>query len=359
MIALAAAACVAIVVISVVVFGFGGHSAKVPAAGSVTTSTASFTVTSNSDQPALAAGRGFCASTAGTCTLRAAVEEAGQDAANGTSAVTVHLGAGHYTLGGLLLVPRGVLTIIGAGENSTIIDGAGVDRVFDVASGATLTLRQLTLTGGSSAVEGGAVRAYGATVNLDMVTISASTAAGDGGALFAAGSTVNLTNSTFSGDTGLSGGAVATLDGSTTITGCTFGTSLAQDVGGAVSISSGVALAISGSTFTGNAAENSGGGLAISGATGTPAYTVAGSTFTGNAAFADNGGGINTDGMLGPGTVGSLAVSGSTFTNDQAGNAGGAIASATTVTTASNTYTTNTSRTDPDVALGADTAPAH
>jgi uncharacterized repeat protein (TIGR01451 family) len=42
------------------------------------------------------------------------------------------------------------LTIVGAGAGKTVIDAQGIDRVFDIASGAVVTIRKVTIVGGSA-----------------------------------------------------------------------------------------------------------------------------------------------------------------------------------------------------------------
>ena len=122
-----------------------------------------------------------------SCSLReaiSAVNDPGSD--SGTCAVaaagpnTIVLGPGDYlisiqganetgNLSGDLNVngTQGPLTIIGAGESSTLIDGSGLgspccgtDRDLNVASGVTLTLQNLTVTNGEA--PSGAVGGNGA-----------------------------------------------------------------------------------------------------------------------------------------------------------------------------------------------------
>ena len=74
---------------------------------------------------------------------------------------TIVLAAGTYTLsiaragaddnatGDLNVTGTTPLTIIGAGTGATVIDATGLgDRVLSVATGATVTLERLTITGG-------------------------------------------------------------------------------------------------------------------------------------------------------------------------------------------------------------------
>src|SRR6266567_1486409 len=103
------------------------------------------------------ARRAKCA-TAGTnpvCTLRAATQAS--NANSGTD--TISLPAGVYTLtiagrnedaaatGDLDITDA--VTIAGAGAGSVIIDGNGIDRVFDVFANGTTTISGVTIRNGN------------------------------------------------------------------------------------------------------------------------------------------------------------------------------------------------------------------
>jgi hypothetical protein len=128
----------------------------------------------------------------------------------------------------------GDVTIVGAGAPTTIIDGGGIDRIFDVW--AHLTASGLTIRNGNPGTGlpggGGIYSAMGttaATVNLTDVTVSGNSASHGGGIDNDVGSTLNLTNVTVSGNTGsLSGGGIENMGTATltnvTISGNTAGT---------------------------------------------------------------------------------------------------------------------------------------
>jgi CSLREA domain-containing protein len=65
---------------------------------------------------------------------------------------------------------RGRLSIVGAGIGQTIIDAQHTDRIMEVAKGGSLLLSKLTLTGGYSSFEGGALHNRGLAV-LDRVRL--------------------------------------------------------------------------------------------------------------------------------------------------------------------------------------------
>jgi CSLREA domain-containing protein len=200
---------------------------------------ASFTVDSIADAVDANPGDGACGDLTGKCTLRAAIMETNALA----GADTIVLPAGTYTLaiagagedaaatGDLDITDE--VTITGAGQSTTIIDGGGVDRVIHVLIGShadiagvtvqngvanegggiwnfgTLTLIDSTVSG-NSAVSGGGIY----TFNIDQIaTITGSTVSGnatsnDGGGITNSGGTLDITNSTVSSNSGLVGGGI-------------------------------------------------------------------------------------------------------------------------------------------------------
>jgi len=119
--------------------------------------------------------------TDGDCSLRDAVEAVDPGG-------RVRVPSGFYPLAlsgpgphaGDVDLPRAV-TIVGVGETGTFLDASSLgDRVFDVAN--DVTLRRLTLLGGSSVGRGGVVRARSGSVHLTGATLFGGRA-GDGGAV--------------------------------------------------------------------------------------------------------------------------------------------------------------------------------
>jgi predicted outer membrane repeat protein len=114
---------------------------------------------------------GVCHTLSGTCTLRAALMTANRE----TFSTQINLPAGIYTLaiptvpgedetsGDLNLtaptnITDGEIYVSGAGANATIIDGAGLSRVFNIDSGRQATLNGLTVRGGTASDdEGGGI----------------------------------------------------------------------------------------------------------------------------------------------------------------------------------------------------------
>ncbi len=159
------------------------------------------------------------------------------------------------------------------GQVGTTINGGGAQIFSITATGTrTITLRNLILTNGSSATDGGAiVLADDENVTLDAVEITASSTTGtpaNGGAIAVSGSAdLTITNSTLSGN---------------------FTT---QGAGGAVYFASTGALSVTNSTISGNTASDAtagdGGGIAI--ASGAGAISLDHVTLVSNTAGDDGG----------------------------------------------------------------------
>ncbi|MDQ3093440.1 MAG: hypothetical protein M3R46_17645, partial [Actinomycetota bacterium] len=102
------------------------------------------------------------------------------------------------------------VTVSGDGSGQTIIDAGGIDRVFDISTGATLKLHNLNVRNGRSRTgfvghdHGGAIHNHGSltmtqgAVSGSAVADSASTLWGGGGLTNAGGAAAVLKNVTFS-----------------------------------------------------------------------------------------------------------------------------------------------------------------
>jgi CSLREA domain-containing protein len=114
-------------------------------------------VDSSDDAPDAAPGDGRCATATGACSLRAALQEANATA----GADAVFLPAGLYRIA----VPGAAedaaasgdldisddLNLTGAGALTTVVDGSGLDGVFQVLPGVRAELRGITVRGGHTA----------------------------------------------------------------------------------------------------------------------------------------------------------------------------------------------------------------
>ncbi|MCB8979005.1 MAG: CSLREA domain-containing protein [Ardenticatenaceae bacterium] len=209
--------------------------------------------------------------TNGNCSLREAILSANGDTAvdsctAGSGADVITLPPGTYTLSlagagenaaqtGDLDITADV-TINGGGMNNSIIDGAGADRIFEVHSGATATINDLTVRNGSN-VSGGGISVAG-TLTLNRSRVTGSTATSSGGGIFAGG-TLTVTHSRVDGNTANGGGGVFVSFLSTTIMNSEISGNTATGGGGGIS-SSGT-LNVVNSTLSGNIAGGNGGGL--------------------------------------------------------------------------------------------------
>jgi hypothetical protein len=136
----------------------------IPAAAHAATDT--FTVNDAVDAHDANVGDGICATDGGTCTLRAAIEEADE---NGNDTV-INLPAGTYgvPLGSLFINAN--IQINGAGIDASIIDGSNMDESAPIFSGTerTFTLQDLTVTGARV----GAINGSFTTVNLIRTAVT-------------------------------------------------------------------------------------------------------------------------------------------------------------------------------------------
>ncbi|HEV7730665.1 MAG TPA: right-handed parallel beta-helix repeat-containing protein [Candidatus Binatia bacterium] len=224
---------------------------------------ATFVVNSTADAVDATPGDGSCATAAAACTLRAAVQEA--NALAGADDITLPAGTFRLTLVGApeALAATGdldvtqPLTITGATRDTTIIDGVGSDRVFEVAAATAMTMSKLTVRNGHTMDPGG-------------------------GILHAGGAALTLTDVAFRGNTASVGGAVLMASGPITIADCAFDDNFATGTGGAVVHSPGSAQAfdLRRSTFTRNAAPAGVAGAVLYSGPGN--VVVDACTFTGN-----------------------------------------------------------------------------
>ncbi len=186
---------------------------------------ATFTVTNTSDRVDINIGDGICDAdpAAGLqCTLRAAIQEA--NATPAADSITLPVATFTLSLGGANennaatgdLDLKANLTINGAGAAATVINGNNLDRVFDLVGGFTVTLSNLTVTGGNSGVNngGGIIISNNGRLTLTNSAIRNNTtnanAQGGGIALSTSGSNqLTLNNSTvISNTTTANGGGI-------------------------------------------------------------------------------------------------------------------------------------------------------
>ncbi|HEV2852641.1 MAG TPA: CSLREA domain-containing protein [Thermoanaerobaculia bacterium] len=208
------------------------------------------------------------------CSLREAIVAANADPAE--DVILLHAGvytltlAGNETLGnaGDLNV-RGDLVLIGDGVSRTVIDGGGIDRIFFVAGGSTMEIRDVTLRNGRSQGAGGAIRNEGVlTISRSVLDANASVAgtggAGFGGAILTDGdgSTLTVTDSTISNNTAQGGGGGIAIGGRVTLENVTLsGNRSLADFGGGLYVFSDARTSLNNVTIVNNTAAMQGGGI--------------------------------------------------------------------------------------------------
>ncbi len=158
------------------------------------------------------------------------------------------------------------LTIQGQGAGSTIVQahanqGSATDRVFEIASGNTVTLKDMTIQHGKvgGVLDGGGIFNNGTLVLMNC-TVSGNSAGSDGGGI-RNNSTLTLENCTLSGNTAVNhnGGGIYN-DGTVTLTNCTIsGNTAAAGAGGGIRNKS--TLTLTNCTISGNTCKYNGGGI--------------------------------------------------------------------------------------------------
>ena len=327
---------------------------------------AAFTVDSLLDVADKNPGDGLCdafhpITEASICTLRAAVQEA--NALPGADTIQLPMGVMALTLAGasedaaatgdLDVVSGSALTITGMGVGVSVVDGAGLDRVFQVFSGGSLSLSGLTVQNGATSGAGDNANGgniwNGGILTLTTVRVAMGTASQSGGGVYGApgggatinGSTIEMNNAVagrggglYNGATmtvvggvvtgniafGAGGGIVHDSFGAMTVTGATISDNTATS-GGGVSVQRGTFTLVD-SVVSGNVAEDFGGGVSLLGTDVSASITR--STVSANAA-ASYGGGIDLTGMGDEPSI-SLTIDESTISENAAADAGGGLA---------------------------------
>src|SRR6266566_547680 len=194
--------------------------AVAPAAG------ATFTVNDTADAVDAMLGDGTCATAGNTCTLRAAIQEA--NALPGPDTIMVPAGTYLLTIEGRdedLAVTGDLditddVTITGAGADRTILDGNGIDRIFDIELPTSrvaiiVAIAALTIRNGNSGpgalADGGGLYNSGTLTLRNVVVANSTTAAASGGGITNIND-ITLTDCVVSGNTtaGAFGGAALT-----------------------------------------------------------------------------------------------------------------------------------------------------
>lgn len=273
---------------------------------------ANYTVNSTANNPDADLNAAACADLNGNCTLRAAIEQANFSAATPDTInfdTTLFAAARTISLNAPLPQITDALTITGTSPALLTIDGTGNYRVFNVASGVTVNISNLTAANGFTSDmndNGGGILNAGSLSLTNIVVRNSEASSGSGGGISNIGGTVTLMTSTVRDNVASgNGGGISTDGGTINITRSTIGSSTAfgsnRASGGGGIYNQNGATNLTNSTVTGNFATGFGGGY----------YgfaTLSATTLTaGNATIAFNtgvsGGGIAVSAGLGVSTA--------------------------------------------------------
>lgn len=194
---------------------------------------------------------------------------------------------------------RGNLTIVGAGKDTTLIDGNGLDRVFHVHPDSTFRLVGVTISGGAAPL-GGGLKNDGGLVGVLQSDVTANAANDAGGGIWNDGNFALFES---------------TIDSNQT-------TSPLKAGGGGIYNSGN--LRVNNSTISNNRAaggfvgQGGGGGIYVASST-TEQVSIVNTTISGNQATSGDGGGVNQ-------SAGRLSLVHTTISDNDAAGFGGGVA---------------------------------
>ena len=260
--------------------------------------------------------------------------------------------------GGAVVITS-VGTVIVIGNDAVTLRDLTVQSMEDrgiSANGTDLVLERVTVQGGQGDRSGAGLYQFSGTLTVRDSTFTNNDAgSASGGHIATSSAQVTVLDSTFTGGTAQKGGAIFLSNSTAEISGCTFDGNSAvafdQDGRGGAVRDEGGTLTIRDSIFTDNRAEGGfGGAVSLNGSSyiidscemsdnaaieqfgGAVAAwnsdgSISGSRFSGNTTSDDTGTGIADGGAVASlgDTSGSLALSTSTFTTNDAANDGGGL----------------------------------
>jgi uncharacterized repeat protein (TIGR01451 family) len=264
--------------------------------------TATFTVDTTLDVVDALPGDGSCATATGACSLRAAVQESrallGPDTIilpSGIYTLTIG-GAGNNSATSGDLDISETLTIAGAGARTTIIDGNGLDRVFDVRNPVPVSISGVTIRNGAvpGVSDGGGIAAVSGPLTLTGVTFIGNTAGRNGGAISASGGSMVLTDVALIGNSAGDAGGIFMQSGTLSLTNVTISGNSAAADGGGLQVANVVAT-LTNVTITANSAASGGGIFRTVGGIVVLTNTIVANNAGGNCEAAVVSGGNNVD----------------------------------------------------------------
>ncbi|MCA8999382.1 MAG: hypothetical protein KDA80_20475, partial [Planctomycetaceae bacterium] len=200
----------------------------------------------------------------GKTSLREAIASANANADLDTISFDSSLAGQTITLSSGVLSITNDVDIQGLGGGKLTVDGNSQSQIFDIASGSTVSISHLTLTGGIAKIgsafdntaTGGAIHNEGDLTLADM-ELTGNHAVSDGGAIFSeSGSTISLERVTIAGNTSdLSGAGLAAYGPATIVNTTVSGNSAKNDAGGILIRNPAL---ITNTTITGNRSDSDG-----------------------------------------------------------------------------------------------------
>jgi len=156
---------------------------------------------------------------------------------------------------------------------------------------ATLSIKNVTITGGSSSGVGGGLQTSRSIIGLDNATVSGNSASESGGGISATyNSQITAIDSTFSNNSADTDGGGISIDNisSITLTDSIVSDNSVDGDGGGISVKDISSVMLVNSTVSGNSAADDGGGISIIDST--SFLGMNGTTISGNSAAFDGGG---------------------------------------------------------------------
>jgi CSLREA domain-containing protein len=223
-------------------------------------------------------GDGYCLTPSGSCSLRAAIQEANAQAIDveitfdsdlsGSVQLTLTGDEEDAAETGDLDIEVGI-TIIGNGTDETVIDASNLgDRVFHlVASGAELVLKDVRVTGGGSEDinSGGAIKAEGGSIQIIDSKIDNCSTEEHGGAIDTDSTEVSIESSILTENSSNAGGAMFLENGSVEISNSSITGNLASEAGAGIIIFLPTSAEISDSIFSNNFSNGLVGAIGVAG----------------------------------------------------------------------------------------------
>jgi hypothetical protein len=231
----------------------------------------------------------------------------------------IHIAAGTYFEN--LLVPNQRLTIVGAGQDGTVIDGRGRGTVVtlgafgDATTPQTVSIVGVTITHGSAQI-GGGIRVNNVALDLQSSIVASNSATHSGGGIdlgtFKIPAKITSTAVVHNRSGGVGGGISVEAECVAQISNSSITRNTAATAGGGLFAEGASQSTIQGTTISDNTSQANGGGIFLDTGEPKPRMTIATSSVVGNRAAA-NGGGIFDAGSL---TLGTSVVTGNNVPTD-------------------------------------------